>query len=156
MTTLRLVEDLAEELGKVLRHLTFPNELAGESTPINIYRFGVPAEETSKNGKNKFPYVLILPEKGTIAGTMSPWTVKVRLRIGIFDGDRENEGKGHVLNVINDVCERFLRDPVLAGKYYAAEKITWGVDKKDKYPYHYGSVCLSFETAVIRRENEFL
>ena len=154
MTALELVEDLADELGKVLGHLAFPDELSGETTGISVYQFGIPIEETRGDRRKKFPYVLILPDEGAVESASSPWSVRVQLLIGIFDDGKENQGKRHVLNVIHDVCERFLRDPVLAGRYYADEGITWVVDKEEENPYHYGAVWLSFVAAAFRRENE--
>lgn len=155
MTPIQLIEDLAEELEKVLEHLQFPNEMTEGTTGINVFQFGVPQEKTADDKKKKFPYVLILPDEGTIEGLSEPQQVRIQLLIGIFDKGMENQGKKHVLNVINDICERFLKNPALKGRYYADEKITWVVDKEEEYPYHYGAVWMIFNTPTIRREDEF-
>ena len=155
MTPVQLIEDLEDELMKVLEHLQFMDESTGETTGINVFSFGIPLEKTAEDKKKKFPYVLILPDEGAINDSASPQTVSVQLLIGIYDKGLENQGKKHVLNVINDICERFLKNPVLKGRYYADEKIIWVVDKEEKYPYHYGAVWMIFNTSTFRRENEY-
>ncbi len=155
MTPVQLVEDLAEELEAVLGHMQFPCELTGETTGINIFQFGIPQEKTVDDRKKKFPYVLILPDEGEIEGSIEPQQIRVQLLIGVFDKGMENQGKKHVLNVVNDICERFLKDPVLKETYYADQKITWVVDKEEEYPYHYGAVWMIFNAPAVRREDEF-
>lgn len=155
MTAIQLIEDLAEELKEVLSHMQFPDELTGETTDINIYQFGIPQEKTAEDRKKKFPYALIIPDEGGIADGTSPQTVSIQILIGIYDNGMENQGKKHVLNVINDISERFLRDPVLKGWCYADEKITWVVDKEEEYPYHYGAVWMVFHIPAVRRESEY-
>lgn len=154
MTPVQLMEDLKSDLQKVLRHLSFPDELTGDTTGISVFQYGLPIEKTQDDRKKKFPYVLILPDEGAVEDSMSPQTISVQLLIGIFDKGMENQGKKHVLNVINDICERFLKDPGLEGRYYADEKIVWVVDKEEEHPYHYGAVWLTFHAAAYRRESE--
>lgn len=155
MTPAQLMEDLKDELTEVLEHLQFPDELTGGTTPLNVFTFGIPQEKTAEDKKKKFPYILIIPDEGAIADSNSPQMVSVKLLVGVFDKGMENQGKKHVLNVINDVCERFLVNPVLKGTYYADEKITWVVDSEDEYPYHYGAVWLVFNTPTFEREDEY-
>lgn len=153
MTAVQFMEDLKEELQKVLSHMQFPNESGGTSQ-INIFSFGLPLEKTKEDKKKKFPYVLIIPDEGEIADSISPQTMSVQILIGIYDNGMENQGKRHVLNVIDGICERFLKNPDLKGKYYADEKITWVIDKEEEHPYHYGAVGMVFNMATFRRENE--
>lgn len=155
MTPVQLIEDLTEELKEVLSHMQFPDELSGNTTDINVFSFGIPLEKTKEDKKKKFPYALIIPEEGGIADAASPQTVSIYILIGVYDNGFENQGKRHVINVINDICERFLKNPDLKGRYYADEKITWVVDKEEEYPYHYGAVWLVFNIPTFRRENEY-
>lgn len=155
MTIVQLIEDLADELDAVLSHMQFPDELTRKTTKINVFQFGLPIEKTAEDKKKKFPYALIVPDEGAISDSISPQTVSLQILIGIYDNGLENQGKKHVLNVINDICERFLKNPALKGEYYADEKIAWVVDKEEEYPYHYGAVWISFNTPAIRREDEY-
>lgn len=155
MTINQLVSDLAEELKSVLGHMQFPDALREGTTDMNVFQFGIPIEKTAEDKKKKFPYTLIVPDEGGIKNSTSPQTVSVQLLIGVYDDGLENQGKKQVLNVINDICERFLNNPVLKGWCYADEKITWIVDKEEEYPYHYGAVWLVFHTPAVRRENEY-
>lgn len=154
MVPVQLVEDLAAELGQVLSHIRFPDKKDNE-TGINILKYGIPVERTREEKEGKFPYVLILPEGGEIPGSIKDQKINIQLVIGLFDEGLENQGKEQVLNVINDICERFLKNPVLNENYYADEKITWVIDREDEYPYHYGAVWLLFNVPAYRRESEY-
>lgn len=154
MTPVMLVEDLAEEMDCVLGHMRLPSH-TGRKTKINIFQFGLPREKTKEESKNKFPYVLIVPEEGNITGgNTEPQRVNLYIVIGIYEDGLDNQGKKHVLNIINDISERFLKDPVLKGRYYADEEIKWVVDTEEEYPYHYGAVWMTFNIPTFRRENE--
>lgn len=155
MTPIQLMESLKKELEEVLRHLQFPDELSGKTTGINIYSFGIPQEKTAEDKKKRFPYVLLLPDEGSIEDSSSPQKVGIKLLIGIYDRGMENQGKMLVMNVINDIYERFMVTPVLEGGCYADEKIIWVVDQEEEYPYHYGAIWLVFNIPAFRRENEY-
>ena len=59
MTPVQLMEDLKSDLQKVLGHLSFPDELTGDTTGISVFQYGLPIEKTQDDRKKKFPYVLI-------------------------------------------------------------------------------------------------
>lgn len=154
MVPVQFIEDLAEELKLVLGHMNLKTP-AEENTEINIFQYGLPKEKTKEDSKKKFPYVLILPQEGAIPDSSSEQKVKSQLLIGIYDNDNMNHGKKDVLNVINDICERFLKNPILKGQYYAEEEITWVLDTEDEHPYHYGAVSIVFNIPAFRRESKY-
>lgn len=153
MTPVQLIEDIEKELKKVLEHIRLPSPL-GEDTVINIFQYGLPIEKTQEDAKRKFPYVLILPKEGDTGEITEPQKVNIQLLIGIFENGLENQGKKWVLNIINDITERFLKEPILNGRYYADEKMNWVIDTEEEYPYHYGAMWITFNTATFRRESE--
>ncbi len=154
MVPVQFVEDLAVELKLVLSHMNLKAP-EGKDTEINIFQYGLPKEKANEDSKKKFPYVLILPQEGAIPDSLSEQKVKLQLLIGIYDNDNTNHGKKDVLNVINDICERFLKDPILKGQYYAEEEITWVLDTEDVHPYHYGAVSIVFNIPAFRRESKY-
>ncbi len=163
MVPVIFVEELADELGIILSHMQLPDPSGGR-TKINVFQFGLPIEKTIEKTKDRtkeiskktFPYALIIPQEGTVTGEgLEPQKVYIYLLIGIYDDDTDNQGKKHVLNIINDICERFLKDPVLKGGYYADEEIKWVVDTEEEYPYHYGAVWMTFNIPTFRRENRY-
>ncbi len=155
MVPVIFVEELASELENILSHMQLPNPL-GERKNINIFQLGLPVEKTEEESERKFPYVLIVPQEGNITGGRSePQTVYIYLLIGVYDDNTDNQGKKHVLNIISDISGRFLKDPVLDGKYYADEEIKWVVDTEEEYPYHYGAVWMTFNIPTFRRENRY-
>lgn len=153
MTPVQLVESLGEELKTITGHIRLPSQYEKESG-INIFKFGLPLEKTNEDRGEKFPYILLTIEEGGIKGEEAQ-IVSVRLLIGIYDDGMENQGKYWVLNIINDICERFLKNPVLEGECYADDEIVWVVDDKVEYPYHYGAVRLIFNIPAFRRESEY-
>lgn len=155
MVPVIFAEELADELGIILSHMQLPNPSGGR-TNINIFQFGLPIEKTKEESKKKFPYVLITLQEGNITGERSdPQKVHIYLLIGVYDDGTDNQGKKHVLNIINDICERFLKDPVLKGRYYADKEIKWVVDDDEEYPYNYGAVWMTFNIPTFRRENRY-
>ena len=148
--------DLADELGSILSHIRLPNPSGGRSG-INIFQYGLPMEKTREDSKKKFPYVFITPLEGNITGEgTEPQKMALYILIGVYDDDMHNRGKDHVLNIINDICERFSRDPVLKGKYYADAELKWIVDDEEEYPFHYGAVWMTFNIPAFgRREDKF-
>lgn len=154
MTPVQFTESLGEELKKITEHIRLPSPLGGE-TKMNVFRFGIPLEKTNEDKKNKFPYILATLSNGQIDESQGEQKVVAHLLIGIYDNGMENQGKRWVLNIINDICERFLKDPVLEGTYYADGEITWVVDDEEEFPYHYGAMDLTFHLPTFRRENKF-
>lgn len=154
MVPVQLIEDLAAELKRILEHISFFNR-KGSQTDINMFKYGLPVEKTKDDKDKKFPYILIAPNEGEVSESTEPQKISIQLLIGLFDEGLENQGKGMVLNVINDICERFLKNPVLKGNYYLEEKITWVLDREDEYPYHYGAIWLTFNIPAFRRESEY-
>lgn len=162
MTTVQFIESLGEELKKVTGHISLMSPL-GKETKINIFQFGIPVEKTKEEKKEKtkeekkekFPYILIDLQDGKIQGDKGEYKVGVHLLIGIYDDGTENQGKKWVLNIINDICERFLKDPILDGNYYASDEILWVIDEENEYPYHYGAMDLVFNIPVYRKEDKY-
>ncbi len=154
MIPARFIENLGRELEKITRHIRLPQP-GGEETGINIFQFGIPVEKTKEDKRKKFPYILADLPEGEIKGNAGEYKVTVHLLIGVYDEGTENEGKKWVLNIINDICERFLKDPVLDGEYYADDEIAWVVDEEDEYPYHYGQMALVFNIPVFGKEDKY-
>lgn len=160
MVPVQFVEELAEELITILSHMKFEApkkkgaEINMEDAEINIFQYGLPIEKANGDPIKKFPYVLIEPMEGQIPDSVEEQKVKVQLLIGLHDNESMNHGKKQVLNIINDICERFLKNPVLKN-YHADEKITWLLDTEDEYPFHYGAVLMEFYIPSYGRENEY-
>ncbi len=154
MTPVQFAEDLAMELKVVLGHIRLPAP-SGEESGIHIFTFGLPIEKTKGAREGKFPYVLITLEEGGVKGRTEPQKVKVSLLIGVYDNGMGNQGKAWVMNIINDIGERFLANPVLGPCYYADDEVTWVMDREEEYPYHYGMVGMVFNIPTVRRENEY-
>lgn len=154
MTPVQFAEDLARELGGVLGNIRLQAP-SGKESGINIFTFGLPIEKTQEDRGKKFPYALITLEEGGVQGADDPQKVKANILIGVYDNGMENQGKAWVLNIINDISERFLKNPVLEPCYYADDEITWVMDREEEYPYHYGAVGMVFNIPAVRREDEY-
>lgn len=154
MVPVIFMDDLAEEIRKTLRHMTLPSPEGGTCT-ANVFQYGLPVEMTKGDRKGRFPYVLLMPQDGSRGGGTEPLKISVQMLIGLYDNGTENQGKRHVLNVINDISGRFQKDAVLKGRYYAEDEIRWVVDTEDEYPYHYGAVWMTFNIPAYRREDRY-
>lgn len=152
MTPVQLVNDLEEDLKKVLSHIKLPSYKKKESG-VNIFKYGIPVEKTNEDIHKKFPYILIIPKDGNI--NEDGQKVSIHLLIGLYDDGVENQGKQWVLNVINDICERFSKNPVLSGNYYTDKEMDWVVDIEEEYPFHYGEISLVFNVPAFGREDRY-
>ena len=157
MVPVQLIDDLAEETEEVLRHMRCPSP-HGDSE-IHIFKYGLPVipldgEEGEED--EPFPYLIIRPAEGeTGEGISSTHQVHVGMLIGIYDRDTGKKGDIHVLKLIKDIMERFMKNPALAGKYYAEEKINWVLQAEDTYPYFFGGIEMTFNIPAVRRESKY-
>lgn len=153
MVPVLLIHELAEELKSILSTFRM-NSAEHEEVPISIFEYELPdSAEPDENGV-KLPYVLVTPLQGEILKSTDGQLIKIQLHIGIRDEGEHSQGRKQVLNVIQDICERFQKNPAMS-HCYAEEKMIWTLDIKSRHPSCYGMVELTFKLPIYGRENEF-
>lgn len=166
-----LQDELAEELKKILSGFRLKNS-QGERTAINIFEQLLPMPEPAaqeemppellENGlaeeitsPDPYPYIIVRVGDGEIENPDSAQTVNINLLMGIYEPDYDKQGHKDILNIIAKIYERFAKTPIFNGKYTIQYPITWVLQEEESYPYYFGGMGLSFETASIVREDKY-
>ena len=171
MTASFLQNELADELKKIFKgfRLKDPERNLSE---INIFEQILPMPESAEqkevppelleNGlveeltdPDPYPYIVVCIEDGKIEDENSAQTVNLNLLFGVCEMDYEKQGHKDILNMIAKIYERFAKFPVLNGKYTIQYPILWTLQDEESYPFYFGGMNLTFETAAIRREDPY-
>jgi len=153
VTASNFQEDLIEELRLLFKNRCFLNP-AGKRVAINIYGQALPIIEDGTD-VDPMPYICVRLEEGSIANSTSSQVVNTVLLIGVFDDSAENQGHKEVLNIIQKIQERFEKEPILAKRYRFQDPFDWALQDEDTYPYYFGAIHMQWQTAAIRREDQY-
>lgn len=171
MVALQLQDALVDEIKKLTSHMVFKNP-RGEDVPLNVFSQNLPiirpeSREVKQGDENmdedyqeeevdeRFPYCIVKLDSGNSEDAESAHIVKIGLIVGIYDDSLSVDGYRSILNIFEDIRQRFRRNPVLDGKYQADEKISWALpdDDMDTHPYCFGAMYMNWITAEMRRED---
>ena len=174
MTPLELQDDLVDELKAMFEQHTFKvpdydviespdenNEIEPrfqtptpfKRVPLNIYAQQLPVQE-SDDDTDPVPYIIVRLNSGhDIGDGASVNAVKLIVIIGIWDDDSTNQGHRDVMNIIQDIYERFSKTPSLKNKYAFAGDFNWALQEDAYFPYHFGACSMAFNIPAIRRED---
>lgn len=121
-------------------------------TGVNVYEQNLPVVTDDEEDESQFfPYALVKLETGKTADDDSPWVVATEIHFGICDHSKKNIGHRHIMNMIQDVVDRFAAEPLLNQKFRAEQDIEWAVQDEDTYPFYFGGVAISFNVPKIGR-----
>ena len=166
-----LQDALAEELERIFEGFLL-RDPQGELSKIHIFCQGLPIPgvteqidipvEQLENGlaqeitrEDPYPYIIVRIDEGEITDEASAQTVNTLLLAGVYDDRYDRQGAKDILNIIAKIYERFAKMPVLGGKYTVQYPIQWTLQDEDTYPYYFGGMSIKWETAAIRREDEY-
>lgn len=168
MTPSDLQDALCEEIKKVLSDMIFTNpkgeevemQTFAQALPHRLESLETPAEDEEYTGEEDFqigdpyPYTLVMIDTGKIT---EPIMIKMVLVIGIYDNDSKNQGHKRILNIIQKINERFTKNPTLKGVFcMSSDSFDFALPDDDTYPYFFGAVNMTWETAPYRREEDAL
>lgn len=170
-----LQDDLAAELKTVFSGLKLKTPMGGLSE-VNVFTQALPIPPPTEppegedqtlleegftdtdpvKTEDPYPYAIVRVEDGRIEAIDDDQTVTVLVILGVYDDDLRNQGHKDVLNMIQDIYERFAKNAILARKYECQHPIQWSLQEEESYPYFFGGVALTFNTVQIRREDSFI
>lgn len=173
MVALQLQDALAEEIKNLTSHMRLKNP-RGEDVPLNVFKQNLPIvlrenkeilpgdEELDEDYQNQeeeagkhFPYCIVKLDSGGSEDAESAHIIKTVLVVGLYDDSLEANGYRNILNIFEDIRQRFRKNPILNGQYQAEEKISWALpdDDMETNPYCFGAMYMEWITAEIRRED---
>lgn len=165
MVVLEFLDCMETELNKLFEGMVFDNSTGGKSGmhvlkqdfPIRKYKVDEKKADEKKKEIDLFPYCIIRVEDGTAASLQ---TVDIAITIGICEKGEENNGELRILNLIERVCQRFLNDRVIGGKFRLDYDvpIRWGLpkDEKSTYPYFYGLIEMTWDSFFETEEDRYV
>jgi len=159
MVVVEFMDCMEEELKKLFDGMLFKNS-SGETSKMHIFKQNFPVRKFSADEEEDdelFPYCVIRATDGT-AGEYQ--TVDITLTFGICEREPENNGELRIMNLIERVCQRFLNDRVIGGKFRLDYDvpIKWGLPTEEEniYPYFYGLLEMTWDTFFVRREDRYV
>lgn len=163
MTIFQLQKDLAEEIEFILSDMIFKDP-KGKPAHMKSYEQKLPKrEQTIKLGnlmseetddEDPYPFCIVRMESGAVYAEAQK--VRTILVFGIFDDEFDNQGDKILMNVLNRVSERFIRNPVLKNMYRlnCENGINWILDDEERYPYYIGGMEMEWDAYFIGKEED--
>lgn len=139
MTPYFLQESLKKEIDHILENVKLKDINEGY-VKIKTYNQFLPIGKTDEE---HFPYVLIRFKDGEDDTSLG--NCRLDIIIGIYDKNTEHKGYKDVLNIIEKIRQRFLKDRVLDNKYTCKFPMRYAVNEEDAYPFYFGGIETEFE-----------
>lgn len=173
MTAYELQINLAEEIEKIEKDVLL-KDVKGNQAHIKAFAQSLPKRiqnvsdmEDDQEGdvmtdnepeEDPYPYCVVRVESGNMEAVQGVHEIATVLIFGIFDDDVRCLGHQVIMNMMHRVAERFIRNPVLKGRYRMSEGagISWVLDEEDRYPYYFGAMEMTWDTFFVGREDEYV
>lgn len=169
MTPVNLQDDLVDELKHMFAGHVYKTPIDLEDVedepdssekkqtckyvPLSVYAQAIPIQESDEDA-DPVPYLIVRLSSGSDPGGESSFnTVKLVVIIGIWDDDLQNQGHRDVLNIIQEIYERFSKNPCLNKRSVYTGAFNWMVQEDGYFPYHFGACTMNFYIPAIRRED---
>ncbi|MCI8950040.1 MAG: hypothetical protein HFG49_08365 [Lachnospiraceae bacterium] len=172
LTPLFFQEALKKEMEEMTKDMRFCQQRSQERVSLNVFCQSLPIpgkkntqEDTGMDfdtidyidGQEEaaafpFPWCLVKIDGGHIPKVNDRQEVQVAVCFGIFNDSLENQGHKEVLNLIQNVYERFSVNPILDGQYTCSGEFEWALQDEDTYPYFFGAIGTTFWFSGFRRE----
>lgn len=144
--TPRLAQDaMVEELKQLFKGKKYAGPAGREL--LNVYKQDVPIPEDNDEDADTeaaaSPYVVVELTGGVINTPDEPQIVEMSLTICAFDTSTKRVGYQDVVNIKEDIVQRFCTMPYFGGAFTVNYPITWAMQRDDTHPYYYGAVLLN-------------
>lgn len=127
-----------------------------ELVKMTVYPQNIPVPLSEEEEENPVPYIIVRLNGGKDANVSdSEYIMEVVVIMGIWDDDRKAQGHRELLNIINLVYARFMKNPCLDNQYVYKGGFEWDIQEDGYYPYYFGAFKMNFAIPAIRREDPF-
>nr|DAS64704.1 MAG TPA: tail completion protein [Caudoviricetes sp.] len=157
MTAVNLQKELMKDIGDIFEKDLFKDSL-GKYVSLNIYAQNLPIRE-DEDAPDPVPYILVRVLDGKVKGWVEAQEVQVMLILGCFDDNINNDGHEILLELIQKIEERFLKNPILSKQFMflndEQHPFEWALQEEESFPYAFGAISMSFRTPTIRKEDKY-
>lgn len=127
-----------------------------ELVEMTVYPQNIPVPLSGEEDENPVPYIIVRLNGGKDPnGPDSEYIMEVVVIMGIWEDDRKAQGHRELLNIINLVYARFMKNQCLDNKYVYKGGFEWDIQEDGYYPYYFGAFKMNFAIPAIRREDPF-
>lgn len=127
-----------------------------ELVPMSVFAQNIPIPASEDEEYDPVPYIIVRINSGNDANVSdSKYIIQTVVIMGIWENDKNAQGHRELLNIINLVYERFMKNPCLDGKYVYDGGFSWNIQDDDYYPYYFGAFNMNFAIPAIRREDPY-
>ena len=156
MTPIMLQKALKEELERLFEGFFSSENMDYSERAVTIYEQDLPVDIETMEAEGKIPYVIIRIMEGEMDQLEDTEQVKVYFIFCSKAPEWNMSGYSDVMNMIQRVKERFLKNPVV-GDYFTAElPMKWLIQENETAPdIYYGGMEMDFACPGIRRESKF-
>lgn len=157
MTVGNLQKELMKDIGNIFEKDLFKDSL-GKYVSLNVYAQNLPIRE-DEDAPDPVPYIVVRVLDGKVKGWVEAQEVQVMLILGCFDDNISNDGHEILLELIQKIEERFLKNPILSKQFMflndEQHPFEWVLQEEESFPYFFGAISMSFRTATIRKEDKY-
>lgn len=157
MTVGNFQKELMKDIGNIFEKDLFKDSL-GKYVSLNIYAQNLPIRE-DEDAPDPVPYILVRVLDGKVKGWVDAQEVQVMLILGCFDDNINNDGHEILLELIQKIEERFLKNPILSKQFMflndEQHPFEWALQEEESFPYVFGAISMSFRTPTIRKEDKY-
>lgn len=157
MTVRNLQKELMKDIGNIFEKDLFKDSL-GKYVSLNIYAQNLPIRE-DEDAPDSVPYIVVRVLDGKVKGWVEAQEVQVMLIFGCFDDNVNNDGHEILLELIQKIEERFLKNPILSKQFMflndEQHPFEWALQEEESFPYAFGAISMSFRTPTIRKEDKY-
>nr|DAX86220.1 MAG TPA: tail completion protein [Caudoviricetes sp.] len=157
MTVGNLQKELMKDIGNIFEKDLFKDSL-GKYVSLNVYAQNLPIRE-DEDAPDPVPYIVVRVLDGKVKGWVEAQEVQVMLILGCFDDNINNDGHEILLELIQKIEERFLKNPILSKQFMflndEQHPFEWALQEEESFPYFFGAISMSFRTATIRKEDKY-
>ena len=155
MTPIMLQKALKEELERLFEDFFSSEKMDYSERPVTIYEQDLPVNIETMEAEGKMPYVIVRIVEGEMEQLEDTEQVKVYFIFCSQAPEWNMSGYSDVMNMIQRVKERFLKNPVV-GDYFTAElPMKWVIQEDDTTDLYYVGMEMNFHCPGIRRESKF-
>lgn len=155
MTPIFLQKALKEEFEVLFSDFVSSNDTNFEKRGVSVYEQDLPLEMETEDEETKTPFIIVRLSEGEQEQREDAEMVTVIIIFCARDTAWSRSGYKDVLNMMQKVKERLLKNPIV-GRYYTAElPLKWVIQEGESHDIYYGGMELTFACPAIQRESAF-
>lgn len=152
MVVAEFQRELIGEVTRILQNVQTKNTAGETVTGVKGYEQMLPIVMDDEEDESQFfPYFIAKINEGKTEDDDKPWIVTADILLGCYDDSKNANGHRSILNMIQRICDRFAKEPLMNNKFRAEPDIEWALQNEDTYPFYFGGVEIRFNIPKIGR-----